>query len=159
MKGWRWARWRVLAVGGLALGLLAGSAWSDGYQAGVTAKVLCKTTVTGNGQPIAYPQTDKAEVTAMTVELAPGASTGWHAHPVPVYAYVVSGTLSVELEDGTSRTFGPDEAVIEVVNTLHNGSNRGAEPVKLAVFYLGVAGMPNVVTPAQPAAVPRQAPK
>jgi hypothetical protein len=34
-----------------------------------------------------------------------------------------------------------------VVNTLHNGKNIGAEPVKLAVFYLGAEGIPNVIKP------------
>jgi quercetin dioxygenase-like cupin family protein len=117
------------------------------YNPGVSVKVLKKTSVTSNGQKIVYPSTDRAEVTAMTVDLAPGAETGWHQHPVPVYAYVVSGTLSVELENGPALSFGPGEAVIEVVNTLHNGKNKGTEPVRLAVFYLGVEGQPTVVKP------------
>jgi hypothetical protein len=79
---------------------------------------LQKTSVTGNGQKITYPQTDRAEVTAMFVELAPGAETGWHKHPIPVYAYVISGNLSVELEDGKCLSFAAGDAVIEVVNTL-----------------------------------------
>lgn len=117
------------------------------YSSGVTAKVLKRTTVTGNGQQIIYPVTDRAEVTAMTVDLAPGSETGWHKHPVPVYAYVIAGTISVELEDGTQLTYKAGDAIIEVVNTLHNGRNKGTEAVKLAVFYLGVAGMANVIKP------------
>ena len=93
----------------------------------------------------------------MTVVLAPGAETGWHKHPVPVYAYVVSGTLSVELADGQRLTYPQGDAVIEVVNTLHNGKNNGTEPVKLAVFYLGAEGTANVVKPeANPMAKPGQ---
>ena len=64
--------------------------------------MLKKTSVTGNGQKITYPLTDKAEVTAMIVDLPPGAETGWHKHPVPVYAYVISGNLTVELEVPTT---------------------------------------------------------
>jgi len=119
------------------------------YNSGVTAKVLRKTTVTGNGQKIAYPVTDKAEVTAMVVDLAPGAETGWHKHPIPVYAYVVSGNLSVEIEGGKTLLFAAGDAIIEVVNSMHNGKNRGSEPVKLAVFYLGAEGTPNVIKPGQ----------
>ncbi|MBL0225121.1 MAG: cupin domain-containing protein [Geobacteraceae bacterium] len=115
------------------------------YSTGVTSKVLGKTTVTGNGQKITYPLTDRAEVTAMTVDLAPGAETGWHMHPVPVYAYVVSGNLAVELEDGKILLFASGEAIFEVVNTMHNGRNRGNETVKLAVFYLGAEESPNVI--------------
>lgn len=129
----------------IGLLLIVPPAFAGDYNSGVTAKVLKKTSVTGNGQKITYPLTEKAEVTAMTVDLAPSAETGWHKHPVPVYAYVISGNLSVELEDGRHLSFGAGEAVVEVVNTLHNGKNRGSEPVKLAVFYLGVEGIPNVI--------------
>jgi quercetin dioxygenase-like cupin family protein len=125
--------------------LLTPPVFAADYSAGVMAKVLSKTSVTGNGQKISYPSTEKAEVTAMTVELAPGAETGWHKHPIPVYAYVVSGSLSVELEGGKVLSFGAGEAVFEVVNTFHNGRNSGTDPVKLAVFYLGSEGTPNVI--------------
>jgi quercetin dioxygenase-like cupin family protein len=127
--------------------LFLSSAFAADYSSGVTAKVLTKTSATGNGQKITYPLTDRAEVTAMTVELAPGAETGWHKHPVPVYAYVVSGNLLVEIEGGKYLSFKAGEAIIEVVNTLHNGKNSGTEPVKLAVFYLGAEGTPNVIKP------------
>jgi quercetin dioxygenase-like cupin family protein len=130
--------------------LLVPPAFAADYSSGVTAKVLKKTSVTGNGRKITYPQTDKAEVTAMTVELAPGAETGWHRHPVPVYAYVISGKLSVELGDGKYLSFNTGDAVIEVVNTLHNGKNVGTEPVKLVVFYLGVQGTPIVIKSGPP---------
>ena len=120
------------------------------YQSGVSATVLKKTGVTGNGQHIAYPVTDKAEVTAMTVDLAVGAETGWHSHPIPVYAYVVAGTIDVELEGGQVITYRPGDAIIEVVNTLHNGRNRGSEAVRLAVFYTGIEGAPNVIKPVAP---------
>lgn len=132
----------------ISLFLIVPPAFSADYKSGVTAQVLKKTMVTGNGQRISYPATDKAEVTAMTVDLAPGAETGWHKHPIPVYAYVVSGTIIVEIEGGKEISFGPGEAIIEVVNTLHNGRNKGKEPVKLAVFYLGAEGIPNVIKPA-----------
>lgn len=123
------------------------AAFGADYNSGVTVKILKKTTQTSNGQKISYPLTDRAEVTVMSVELAPGAETGWHTHPLPVYAYVVSGNLSVELEDGRQLSFGAGEAIIEVVKALHNGKNRGTEPIKLVVFYLGVEGIPNVIRP------------
>jgi quercetin dioxygenase-like cupin family protein len=132
----------------LVLVLGAGVATAADYNSGVTATVVKKTVVTGNGQKIVYPRTDRAEVTAMTVELAPGAETGWHQHPVPVYAYVVAGNLSVELADGKELAFSAGDAIIEVVDSLHNGRNKGSVPVKLAVFYLGEEGRPTVVKPA-----------
>lgn len=115
------------------------------YNNGVTSKVLVTTGVTANGQKIAYPVTDKAEVTALTVALAPGAETGWHKHTIPVYGYVLSGAIEVELEGGTTVQYNAGDAIIEVVNTFHNGRNRGAIPVSLLVFYTGVQGVPNVI--------------
>lgn len=125
--------------------LVGSSVFGAGYSSGVTAHILQKTSVTADGNKIVYPKTDKAEVTAMTVEIAPGAETGWHKHPVPVYGYVISGNLSVELKDGQRISYEAGEAIIEVVNTMHNGKNNGTEPVQLAVFYLGAEGIPNVI--------------
>ena len=144
------SRIRIVCLCLTALVLHVAPAFSADYNTGVTSRVLVKTSITGNGQPITYPVTDKAQVTAMTVELAPGAETGWHKHPVPVFAYVLSGKLVVDIEGGRQLSFAAGDAIIEVVNTLHNGRNAGREPVKLAVFYLGSEGTPNVIKQVRP---------
>ncbi len=115
------------------------------YDAGVLGKVILQTETTSNGDPIFYPKTDKPKITVMTVDIAPGAETGWHSHSISVYAYVLSGKLSVEIEGGKTVEFKEGEAIIEVVNTRHNGINKGTVPVKLVVFYLGGKGIPNVI--------------
>ena len=40
----------------------------------VTAREVVRTTVTASGEPVAYPRTDKAEVTGSVMEIPPG----WH---------------------------------------------------------------------------------
>lgn len=120
------------------------------YDTGVTSRVLTQTSVTGNGRQIVYPAAGQAEVTAMSVDIAPGAETGWHKHPIPVYAYVLAGELAVELEGGRKLPFKTGDAIIEVVDTFHNGRNTGKEKVRLVVFYLGVKGTPNVIKKATP---------
>ena len=142
-------RIRSAYLGLMAVFLIASTTFAAGYSSGVTAKVLKKTTVTGDGQKITYPKTDNAEVTAMTVDIAPGAETGWHEHPIPVYAYVLSGHLTVEVEGGQRMSYVTGDAIIEVVNTMHNGKNNGADPVQLVVFYLGAEGTPNVIKAAE----------
>lgn len=114
------------------------------YDGGVKARLISQTGVTGNGARIKYPVLDEAVVSALEVEIAKGAQTGWHRHPVPVYAYVLGGTLQVELEDGKALTFKRGDAIVEVVDAWHNGRNVGCEPVRLAVFYTGGKGVPNV---------------
>jgi quercetin dioxygenase-like cupin family protein len=102
------------------------------------AQVL-KTANSWDGKPIVYPQ-GSGEATVLTIEIQPGAETGWHQHPIPSFAVVLQGTLQVTLRDGSSRRFGAGEAFAEVVNTSHNGRNAGAAPVKLLVVYAGASG-------------------
>ncbi|CAH2030938.1 cupin domain-containing protein [Trichlorobacter ammonificans] len=118
---------------------------ADGYRNGVVVKELVRTGVTADGRKIAYPVTEKPEVTALLVELPPGSETGWHKHPVPVHAYLLGGSLKVELAGGRTVQYKAGEVIIEVVNTLHNGRTVGIEPARLIVFYLGVQGTPAVV--------------
>ena len=100
---------------------------------------LLKTSTSWDGTALAYP-TGTAELSALIVEVAPGGQTGWHLHTVPSVAVMLEGEIEVALKDGRTRHFKKGEAIAEVVNTLHNGTNRGTVPAKMAVFYVGTAG-------------------
>ncbi len=119
----------------------------------VEVKKLLTSSASSNGDPLLYLRTDKPEVTALLVHFPPGGSTGWHKHPVPVYAYVLEGELTVELKSGRTFLFKQGDAIFEVTNTLHNGYNSGSAPASLVVFYTGAAGVPNVIRE-EPAAAP-----
>jgi quercetin dioxygenase-like cupin family protein len=106
---------------------------------------LTVTSINYAGQPLAYPDSGKAEVTALVVHLPPGSSTGWHKHPVPVYAYMLEGELTVRTGNGIEKRFVKGEPIIEVMNLLHNGTNTGKKIASLVVFYTGVSGVPNVI--------------
>jgi quercetin dioxygenase-like cupin family protein len=123
---------------------------ADEYSGGVQARVILKTKYMSNGQPIAYLKMDNPEVTVMTVELPPGTETGWHTHAVPVYAYILSGSLTVEVEGKNTSIFQAGDAIIEVVNARHCGKNTGAVPVKLVVFYTGAENLSNVTRTVAP---------
>ncbi len=118
------------------------------YASGVKATVILKTTTTTGNYPVKYLNTEKPEITAMKVEIGPGAETGWHSHPVPLYAYVLQGDLTVEVKGGNTYHFTAGDAIVEVVNIPHNGKNLGTTPVVLIAFYTGETGTPNTV--AQP---------
>ena len=115
---------------------------ASAYDSGVAFKTLLKATTTGNGQPITYLKTDRPEVTIAIVEIAPGADTGWHRHQIPVYAYVLEGTLQVMMEGSKTLTFQKGQVFIEVQNMDHNGKNAGKDTVRLLVFYTGAEDMP-----------------
>ena len=115
------------------------------YDSGVAVRTVLKATTAANGQHHAYLRTDRPEVTAAVVEIAPGAETGWHLHKAPVYAYVLAGTLAVQLEGGKEFVYEAGQAIVEVVNLAHNGRTVGKEKVRLIVFYTGEEGQPNSV--------------
>lgn len=102
------------------------------------------------GQPVAYPADAPAEVTAVIVTLPPGASVGWHRHPVPLFGYLLEGTLAVSyrLADGTTteRTYRPGDALVEAVGTPHDGRNAGEEDVRILAVFMGAEGVPNSET-------------
>ena len=133
-----------------ALGTFTVEAAETAYSSTVTIKPLLKTEVDGTGRPIVYPTAAKPEVTAVHVEIPPGAQTNWHKHPVPCFAYMLTGELQIELADGTTKTVKAGEAFAEVVDVLHNGVNRSREPARLVMFVVGAAGQPYAVR--QPAA-------
>jgi quercetin dioxygenase-like cupin family protein len=111
----------------------------------VEVKKLITSSTSSNGDPLLYLRTDHPEVTALVVNFPPGGSTGWHKHPVPVYAYMLEGELTVELKDGRTFLFRKGDAILEVINTLHNGYNSGSVAASLVVFYTGATGVPNVI--------------
>jgi len=107
---------------------------------GVTATDLLHTSTWGDGVPLAYP-TGTPEITSKVIVIAPGADTGVHVHDTPLYAYVLEGDLTVDVSNGTSKTFKAGDALMEV-SIAHHGHNDGKVPVKLLAVYIGAKGVP-----------------
>jgi quercetin dioxygenase-like cupin family protein len=125
----------------LAVAIFCGFAQSASAidnSAAVKVTPLLKTTQSWDGKPIVYPQ-GQAEVTALIVEIAAGARTGWHEHPVPSFAYVLEGTLEVTRGTGEIKRLQAGDVLAEVVDTLHNGQAMDGKSVKLLVVYAGAA--------------------
>jgi len=142
---------------GFGVVLLASSVFAkemsalEGYSQQIEITPLLKTTKTASGQNIKYPTTDSPEVSAVKVVIPPGAETGWHKHPYPCFGIILSGALTVEIEGGKTNVFLPGEVLVEVVDTAHNGINRGTEPVELIMFVTGEVGKPFTVRVPAPA--------
>lgn len=118
---------------------IAFSAHAIENSAQVKVTPLLKTTSSWDGRALVYP-TGQAEITGIMVEIAPGAETGWHMHPVPSFGWMLQGSLDVSLKDGQIKHLHAGDALAEVVDTLHNGRNVGNDPVKIIVFYAGAVG-------------------
>ena len=112
------------------------------YNKEVEIKIILKTDTTSIGQKIVYPHFENDEVSIIKVTIPPGKSTGWHKHVFPVFAYVLQGTLTIEVKDKKSLQFPIGSSFSEVINTLHNGVNNGNEDVVLIAFFMGEKGKP-----------------
>ena len=112
------------------------------YQSGIRVEDLLKTDSTVIGQKINFNTISNSEITISKVIIPPGKSTGWHKHDIHVFAYVLQGTLTVEVEGRETKTYTKEASFAEVVDTYHNGYNAGSEDVVLIAFYLGEKDKP-----------------
>ena len=129
----------LLAAG---FGLRAGMCEEAAYNTGVESRKILQCVTNVLGQDLKYPAAKQPEVTCLKVTIPPGRETGWHTHSVPGYAYVVSGELTLEYAGGRVKKFKEGDAFAEVVNTPHNGANKGAADVVLVAFFTGDRGVP-----------------
>jgi quercetin dioxygenase-like cupin family protein len=87
----------------------------------------------------------RPELVAVKYEFPAGKKLGWHHHPVMNYGILVQGELTIIGLDGQEKVVHEGEAVVEMVNTIHHGENRGTKPVILYMFYLSQEGLPLAV--------------
>lgn len=114
---------------------------------GFEAKEVYKGATTIKDQPLVYPATDQPEITSMVVEIAPGGESDRHQHPAPPYIYVLEGTMTVEFDDGSQRSFAAGQGFLEAANTWHKARNLSNAPLRFIVTFLGEMGKPNFITP------------
>lgn len=138
---------RMLSVlAGAAIFFLAlPGAW--GQESGALPKGFKTTPVlkgikTADGDALVYPRTAKPEIVSVIGVLDPGGRTALHQHPIPVYVYVMEGTLQVQTEGKSVRSYKAGEAFLESVGQWHQAFNKTDRPVKLLVVFMGEEGKP-----------------
>ena len=100
--------------------------------------------------PIQIETLSQPQITILKYTIAPHTTMKWHTHPLPNAAYILSGDLTVEKQDGTKKYFVAGQALTETVDSVHRGIT-GAEPAVLIVFYPGTQGLAlSHVLPHQP---------
>lgn len=112
--------------------------------AGYPTIPLLSTSTTILGEPLRYPTTGPAHVTAAIVTLAPGQRTIPHKHGVPLFAYILEGEFSVDYGDKGMRTYKPGDSFMEAMDQAHFGFNAGTVPAKLIAVYMGAKGAADV---------------
>jgi quercetin dioxygenase-like cupin family protein len=147
MKLWMMAA--ILTVGGSTSILTSckkASANNDNpVQSNVQTTELIRTSQSWDGVELPDYFQGRPELVAVKYVFPAGKKLGWHHHPVMNYGVLVQGELTIIGQDGKEKVVHEGEAVVEMVNTIHHGENRGTKPVILYMFYLSQEGQPLAV--------------
>lgn len=88
----------------------------------------------------AYPQ-GVAEPVVVKIAMPAHQELAWHSHPMPSFAYILSGEITVEDDKGSKAHFTAGQVMPETVHTAHRAVV-GDQPATFIVFYAGTKGMP-----------------
>ena len=106
----------------------------------VTSEELIRTSQSWDGVELPDYFEGRPELVAVKYVFPAGQKLGWHHHPVINYGVLIQGELTIIGQDGKEKVVHEGEAVVEMVNTIHHGENRGTKPVILYMFYLSKEG-------------------
>jgi quercetin dioxygenase-like cupin family protein len=81
------------------------------------------------------------EATLVLVDIAPNVSVGRHTHPGAVSAYVVYGSIEVEIEDQPATHFAAGESFIVPADTVHD-ERSGPAGAKVVASFVVPADVP-----------------
>jgi quercetin dioxygenase-like cupin family protein len=86
------------------------------------------------------------EVVQAVAEIQPGGQSGKHTHPGEEVAYILEGTVVIEMDGkpAVSKTAG--EGILIPAGTVHNAKNTGQTVAKVLATYIVEKGKP-VTTP------------
>jgi hypothetical protein len=78
------------------------------------------------------------DIAVQTIVFAPGATSGWHSHPGPVFIQVVSGTMTFYMSDDPKcmpviRTAG--QGYLDLGDHSHIARNETTSPAQNVVTY------------------------
>ncbi|MCG7400078.1 MULTISPECIES: cupin domain-containing protein [Caballeronia] len=92
----------------------------------------------------AVPEVAGKNVLMATVSYKPGQSSEAHRHPGSIFAYVLEGRVTSQLEGGSAKTYGPGESWYEPPGAHHIVSKNASatKPAKLLVFAIVGDGDP-----------------
>ena len=140
---------RAFAILSLCCTVVLASACTEAKAQGDSSEVksseLIRTSQSWDGVELPDYLQGRPELVAVKYEFPAGKKLGWHHHPVMNYGILVQGELTIIGQDGKEKVVHEGEAVVEMVNTIHHGENRGTKPVILYMFYLSQEGLPLAV--------------
>ena len=86
---------------------------------------------------------DGKEASMFLAELGPGANMGKHYHPGDAFAYILEGTMLLEIVGGQSVTLKSGQSGSLPPRTIHDDKNASqTAPLKFLVFHVAKKGDP-----------------
>ena len=144
---------RVLIAAGCAVAFSTGLAWST-PSSGSTSVLLGRATfdegfkvkrrsMTDDRWRVEVKATPDLDVAVQSIDFLPGAQSGWHSHPGPVFISVVSGTITFYEGDDPDcepvvRTAG--QGFLDVGDHPHIARNESGMPARNIVTYFAPPG-------------------
>ena len=126
--------------------------------AGMTAALLMALLVRADAQaPVPFKRTvlqqgdlsaPGREAVMALAEIQGGAASGRHTHPGEEIAYVLAGSLVLEIDGKPAKTLQTGEVFMIPAGTVHNARNAGTGLAKVLATYVIEKGKP-VATPVQ----------
>lgn len=88
------------------------------------------------------PNVPGSSLTAVVVQLAPGARVPAHHHAGFVFAYVLAGTVRSQLNGGTAIDYAVGQSWVEPPGTEHTltANPSGTEPARLLAVFVAPTG-------------------
>ncbi len=106
---------------------------------------LLETSESWNGVALPdYPE-GKPRITVLRVVIPPKTQLPMHKHSGISAGVVLKGELAITTDSGETLRLQAGDAVSEVVDTWHYGTNSGIEPAEVIVFYAGTEDGPITV--------------
>lgn len=80
----------------------------------------------------------------LTVEYAPGQSSGPHRHNASTFVYVLEGSVVMQVKGGKPMTLVPGDTFFESPDDIHVVSKNASDtkPAKILVFFVKDKGAP-----------------
>ena len=86
------------------------------------------------------------EASMFLAELGPGANMGKHYHPGDAFAYILEGTMLLEIDGGQAVTLKSGQSGSLPPRTVHDDKNASkTAPLKFLVFHVAKKGDPLAV--------------
>lgn len=136
-------KWALIATVVCCVGIFSYCGKSDEIKVETLESTeLLRTDESWNGEKLPdYPQ-GRPELVAVKYVIPAGEKLGWHHHVCINHGVLVQGELTIIGLDGKEKTLREGEVVVEMVDSVHYGENRGKKPVVLYMFYLAQKEVP-----------------